>query len=106
MTTKLASGPNDKEIKTERNLIFSVYDEKAETYSLPLTHSSVQVAIRSFTAAVKNPQSFIHQFPSDYALYHIGSFDEDTSEIKSFSQPRFIVRASEIMNSLKENQNA
>lgn len=106
MTNKIAAGPNDKPQTTERNLIFSIYDEKAETFSLPLTHSSVSVAIRSFTAGCKNPQSFLNQFPSDYALYLIGSFDENNAQINSYPQPRFIVRASEILNQLQEAAHA
>lgn len=105
MTNTLTAGPNDRESKTERNLLFSIYDEKAETYSLPLTHTSISVAIRSFTAGIKNPQSFLNQFPADYALYLIGTFDENTSQINSYPTPRYIVRASEIVNQLMENQN-
>lgn len=89
------NGSDEKSV--DRNQIFAVYDEKAQSYGLPLTHATVSVAIRSFTAACQNPQSFLSQFSSDYSLYHIGTYDEISARIVSFTEPRFVIRASEVV---------
>ena len=102
MDKKIQAGPHDIEQQAERNLVFAVYDEKAATYSTrTLTISaSIGVAIREFSLACQNPETFYNRFPSDYALYHLGFFDDRSGKIYSFSEPRFVIRASEIINQL------
>lgn len=54
---------------------FSIYDKKAAQYMRPFYVQNEHVAIRSITASVlSNPE--LSQFPSDYSLAHVGSFDE------------------------------
>lgn len=92
---------NDVEQKSPRNMVFAVYDEKARSYGGPIIHPEIGVAIRSFTAAIKNPQSFLNQFPEDYSLYSIGTYDETSGKLVSYPEPQFIIRASDIIQTLK-----
>lgn len=94
----MKSGPNDIEHKADRFLVFAVYDEKAQAYSKVLgVHATVNVAIRDFTLACQNPETFYHRFPMDYSLYHLGTYDDDSGKITSFPEPRFVIRASECL---------
>lgn len=101
MSKFISKGSNDVEQPVSRYLVFAVYDEKAQAYGMPITHPTVNVAIRSFTSACQNPESFLSKFASDYALYHIGTYDEFTGSLVSYPEPRFIIRASEICNQLQ-----
>lgn len=93
---------NDIENPADRLLIFSVFDEKAQAYSKILgVHTTINVAIREFTVACQNPETFYNRFPNDYSLYHLGTYDEISGRITSFPEPRFVIRASEILNLLK-----
>jgi hypothetical protein len=88
--------------EVKRNEIFAVYDEKAKAYGPPLTHPTTDVAVRSFTAACQNEESFLSKFPSDYALYRIGYYDEVSACIEPFAEPQYVIRASEIVSMLRQ----
>lgn len=90
----------NKENEIPRMFLYAVHDEKAETYGPPMAHPSAGVAIRGFTAACQNKQSFLAQFPSDYSLYCIGHYDDRTGKCVAFPEPRFLIRASEIVAAL------
>lgn len=96
-------GPNDHKVESDRNLVFAVFDEKAQTYATTLgVHPTVSVAIRAFTLACQNPETFYNRFPGDYSLYNLGTYDERSGVITSYNEPRFVIRASEIINQLKQ----
>jgi len=57
--------------------VFSVYDTKAKLWSTPFFAHSAVVAVRDFSAAARGNSS-IAQFPEDYELWSIGSWDEET----------------------------
>lgn len=61
--------------------LFSVYDTKAAVFSNPFTSVNKFTAIRDFQNAVNDPQSNISQYPDDYILYELGSFDDITGEV-------------------------
>lgn len=90
----------------KRQLVFSIYDEKAEAYNLPFILPQVALAIRTFAGHLQNPApgNTLAQFPSDFALYHLGTFDDRTGKLESFTEPRFIVRGSEVLNQLKPQE--
>lgn len=56
--------------------IFSIKDMAADAYQSPFVVQTTEVALRSFREAVQNPESPFHKHPQDYALYHIGTFDQ------------------------------
>lgn len=93
---------NDIENPADRFLVFTVFDEKAQAYSKIIgVHPTINVAIREFTIACQNPETMYNRFPGDYCLYHLGTYDERSGRITSFPEPRFVIRASEILNLLK-----
>lgn len=75
--------------------IFSVYDEKGQTFNTPFVQLQIGQALRGFQDAVGNPESSISKHPEDYHLYHIGEFDEFSARIESFPEPRLLARGSE-----------
>ncbi len=61
--------------------IYAVRDLKS-CYINPVVDDSDAHAIRSFQIAMKNPQTDVHYFPSDFQLCKIGTFDDKTGVIK------------------------
>ena len=57
-------------------MAFSVFDDKAYYFSAPYFLPTTATAIRAFTDAVNDPTHHFHAHPSDYALYHIGNYDD------------------------------
>lgn len=78
--------------------IFSVFDKKAGVYSTPFVSHSLATATRDFGSAVNDSSSQISKFASDYELFMVGEWDEDSGLIVSGSSPVFVVAGS----SLKE----
>lgn len=61
--------------------MFSVYDEKAKAYLPPFILPEIGQATRTFGDMVNNEE---HQFglhPSDYTLFEIADFDDESADI-------------------------
>lgn len=62
--------------------IFSVYDAKVEAYMQPFFSRSTGEAVRSFQDISSDPNHMISKHPEDFFLYHLGTFDDQTSVIE------------------------
>lgn len=65
--------------------IFATFDNKAKAYNQPFFMLNTDMAIRSFTDAVINPETQYHQNPLDYTLFHIGQYDDENAQIETQS---------------------
>ncbi len=59
--------------------VFSVHDAKAEAYLPPFYCVNALVAIRTFSTAAMDAGHQFHMNPSDYTLFHLGSWDDMTA---------------------------
>ena len=76
--------------------VFSVFDTKLAAYNVPFFARTESDAIRSFTDLCVDPRSRVYQHREDYALYRLGSFDDDIGELHSYG-PQCLVTASAVM---------
>lgn len=67
--------------------IFSVYDKKAVAYGNPFYYHQKGQAIRGFEDAVNEPTSPFGKHPEDFALFHIGEWDDTTGVITPLKNP-------------------
>ena len=75
--------------------IVAVRDSAADAFGRPFVVSTLGLATRSFIDEVANPDSAFHSHPSDYTLYELGSFDDNTGKFVSLESPRQIMRGLE-----------
>lgn len=68
-------------------LIFCVYDAKAEAWGQPFFVQSVGLAKRSFTEAANDAATAICKYAEDFSLWQLGSFDEQTGSLERLSVP-------------------
>nr|UXQ88131.1 MAG: nonstructural protein [Microvirus sp.] len=61
--------------------IYSIYDSKAEAYSLPFYMQHEAQAIRTLQDWTNNPETPYSKHPEDYTLFHLGTYDEITGTI-------------------------
>lgn len=59
-------------------IAFSVHDSKAEAFIQPFFTPTVAVALRAFGSACNDDTQKFCQYPDDYTLFEIGTFDCDT----------------------------
>lgn len=62
-------------------VLVALYDRATEAYAPIMTVHTRGEAIRSFKNEVNNTQSPIAQHPSDYELWQLGIYNDQTGEI-------------------------
>lgn len=63
--------------------VFSVYDSKGLAYGVPFFMVTVGSAVRAFSDLANDTQTMASRHPSDYVLYEIGSFDDNSGVFTS-----------------------
>lgn len=84
--------------------LYAVHDSKAHAYMSPILSHNNEMAIRSFSNSVNDPNSEFHKNPLDYSLFHIGTYDDETSLITSKAPPEMLTTADQTIKLYKENQ--
>lgn len=75
-------------------VIVSLLDKKGRLYKNPFFVPNTDVAVRSLRGAVNaTEQSDLTQYPEDFALYHLGTFDDETGLITPLAAPLHIMDA-------------
>ena len=77
--------------------IFTVFDMAAKMFLEPFFAPTVEVAIRGFSEACRNPDHNFNRHPEDFALYHIGEYDATSAVIVPF-EARKVAMASSYHN--------
>lgn len=67
--------------------VFSVFDSKAKVFQQPFFSHNVGTALRSWEQAVAKPDSIFAQYPADFTLFNIGTFNDETGELVKHSEP-------------------
>lgn len=76
--------------------IFSIRDAKAEIFNPPFYKHTPGEAEREFTRLAKDDKSQVFQFPDDYDLYMLGTYDDQSGKITSLDTPQHIVKAVQV----------
>lgn len=80
-------------------IIVAVRDQKADAFGNPWYAQTVPMALRHFSDAVNNPDptNQWRNHPEDFALYHLGTFDQQTAQFDPIFPPTQLVVASDIV---------
>ncbi len=84
--------------------MYAIHDAKAGQYLRPFFLHNDEMAKRSFMDATINPDSQFYQHPLDYSLFQIGTYDEETSIVKSQCPPEHLITASQCQAQYKHEQ--
>lgn len=79
--------------------LFSVRDLKSGSFSRAFSDTDVHMACRGFESVVNRPDSQYGQFPDDFALFELGSYDPQTGMVMSNDTPTELVRARSVLRS-------
>lgn len=61
--------------------IFAVYDSKACYFGTPFFMPSTGAAVRMFSDLANDARSMVNRHPSDFVLYCIGNFDDNSGMV-------------------------
>ena len=67
--------------------VCAVRDVKTEMFSQPLFYVTKGVAVRSFADEVQREGSEIGMHPEDYALFYLGTYNDETGAFEGVPQP-------------------
>lgn len=84
--------------------VFAVRDVKAECFGSLMVLPTRGLAIRSFTDACRDARSPMAQYPSDYSLYELGTYDDVSGQIVSHSVPVFLAAASDFVQHVPSSE--
>lgn len=75
--------------------LISIRDSKGEAFQPPRATKTIGEAERMFENAINTKQegNFLNQYPEDFDLYHLGTFDDQTGKMKLFDSPRHLHKA-------------
>lgn len=105
MTIEEKSSDLIEEVKKELNVLkiqrdlFAVKDVKSGRFAAPFLADNIQVAKRNVAWAMKDQTTAFFNFPEDYQLYKLGSFDEQTGEL--VSDVLFVANLTEFKSEVK-----
>lgn len=87
--------------------MYTVYDQKSESYSMPFFHLARGDALRAFTSAANDKEkSNIGLYPEDYDLFELGTYDERTGEFEIYEVKKHVAAAQECVTTTLEEQAA
>ena len=72
---------------------FSAFDKKGQYFLGTFNSRSDAEAVRRFGDTVREKGNVLSDHPEDYALYKLGSFDDNSGKIVGETAPVFIVEA-------------
>lgn len=78
--------------------VYALRDTKAGIYHPPFYNHSHGEAERNFHQLVKDPKSTVHQYPEDFDLYHLGTYDDITGKICPTDSPVHMLKATAFNN--------
>lgn len=67
-------------------ILVALFDRATEAYAPVMTVHTRGEAIRSFKNECQNPNSPIRQHPTDYELWQVGEYDDQTGMIVSMNE--------------------
>lgn len=77
-------------------VVCSVRDSAVDAFARPIFVPTTALAVRQFGDEFKNPDSQIKKHPGDFALFELGSFDEETGKFYNLETPRQLIRGSDL----------
>lgn len=68
-----------------KQLAFALYDSKAKYFTPPFFCANEMVAQRMVMGLCQDPKSMVGQFPNDWTLFQIGTYDDEKAELVACS---------------------
>lgn len=84
--------------------VFAVYNVKAKFYHQPFHVKHESDADKNFEMAVNDPRTLQNRYPEDYALHHLGQFDDNTAQYSAFTTPIHKLNAVQVKKQASKEQ--
>lgn len=78
--------------------VYSIYDEKAKCFGQPFFMAHNGMALRAFSDLIQDKNTMVAKHPSDFKLYVLGEFDDNSGGLSTLAQPEFLSNALDFVN--------
>lgn len=80
-------------------IVVAVRDQKADSFGNPWYAQTVPMALRHFSDACNTPDESNQwrKHPEDFALFHLGTFDQSTAQFDPIFPPTQLCIASDVV---------
>jgi len=79
-----------------KTVVCALYDKKAQCFKTPFYLPRLEMAARSLSGAVNSPEkNDLSEYPEDFALYHLATYDDETGNFRNETPPVFVAEASQ-----------
>lgn len=82
--------------------LYTIHDIKSGIFNAPIAFVNEDTMVRSFTREFQKPGSVIHDFPADYRVYLVGTWDDANGIIIPRSHPQMVREMKSIVGSKKD----
>lgn len=76
--------------------IVSIRDDAVQAFGQPMFMVALGQATRGFADEVNNESGPMGKHPSDYSLYELGSYDDETGKFENLESPRLLSRGADV----------
>jgi len=83
-----------------KTLIFSIKDLKAEVWNTPIFQQTTGIALRGWQELANDKETTIGKYPTDYALYEIGTWESEKGHLSIYPQPKSLGLANDYVNAI------
>ena len=83
--------------------LFSIRDQKSEAFGTPFYQATHGEAERNFRTLVNDNKSTVSQYPDDFDLYYLGTFDDNTGKVQTLDTPQHVIKAVQVKTQNSSN---
>ena len=77
--------------------MYSVFDVKSKIFHPPQFCHNQEHALRYFAMQFKDSSTVMAQYPADFQIFDVGTYDDSTAEIVPTYPPTFVCHVSDIV---------
>lgn len=76
---------------------FSAHDSKIGVYHPPFFMQHTGQALRAWDELCNDPKTQFNRHPSDFQLYEVGTFDDETGRLDAHTAPQHLSNAADVI---------
>lgn len=77
--------------------MFSIYDVKSKIYHPPVYCHNKGHALRMFEHEFSKPGTLMHQFPADFQVFQVGTWDDAIASLTGMQNPTLICNLADLL---------
>lgn len=79
--------------------LVSLKDTATQSFGSPFVVPHINLAIREFAFSINTPTTECGKYPSDYELYSLADFDDQSGALTLYESPQLLSRGKDLIQS-------